>query len=635
MKRRICLFVLLAIASLVSIGAAATSRPLEQAPNTWVKRSPLAGTPASPRLGYEGAVVWDGRHGVLIRYGGHNQGGGGEQGSEVWTYEPLTAKWTLKEPNLSPPGLCCAQQHIFEPLSGRYVRFASFSGSHGWQWWREIYLNDSPVWTYDLETNLWRDMRPVPAPHVSPLRCASWDSDAQVIVVFGGEGNQEGTLVYDPYANTWTRKHPSRRPEFRSGGNMAYGARAKLHVLFGAQFTDDPLTWAYDLPKDEWRELTTDGLPPTNQNDAVLAYDAANGVVVALIKVSQGKEEKETHRIETWALNTAENRWTKMNPNVEPDPSGNRVRVLAFVPEFGLTFLENCTHPPHAAREQQIWTYCYGRPKEPPAVAPARTKRTQPRIVEDVTASVLSTSSVVLSWPSSPDPNLGRYVVERAPVEVWSEDQLVRLKKNTPPLAEPSVGAIAKIGAFARIGEPVPAKGEVKAYTFADSIDLTKPALVAGEPSFDRKMYDEQLDRGGKPYRFAVYAYRVRAVNAAGEESGPSPYVLTIPSSPQWLFSKEDGKSGRLKWAANPEQAIQGYRVYRLDGRYDNEPVSRLTAEPISATTFTDATAGDKTRRYYVVAVDAIGQEGYPSSPVWFDREWKQYYKPFIGEWHQ
>lgn len=28
----------------------------------------------------------DARHHVLLRYGGHNQEGGGEQGTEVWTY---------------------------------------------------------------------------------------------------------------------------------------------------------------------------------------------------------------------------------------------------------------------------------------------------------------------------------------------------------------------------------------------------------------------------------------------------------------------------------------------------------------------------------------------------------------------
>jgi hypothetical protein len=52
---------------------------LSQPANTWVKRTPLSTTPVSPRLGYEGACVWDSRHRVVIRYGGHNQGGGGEQ----------------------------------------------------------------------------------------------------------------------------------------------------------------------------------------------------------------------------------------------------------------------------------------------------------------------------------------------------------------------------------------------------------------------------------------------------------------------------------------------------------------------------------------------------------------------------
>ncbi|MBI2948332.1 MAG: hypothetical protein HYY23_11865, partial [Verrucomicrobia bacterium] len=45
--------------------------------------------------------------------------------------------------------------------------------------------------------------------------------------------------------------------------------------------------------------------------------------------------------------------------------------------------------------------------------------------------------------------------------------------------------------------------------------------------------------------------------------------------------------------------------------------------------------AGKTARRYYVVAVDALGQEGFPSSPVWFEREWKRFYLPFTGEWHQ
>jgi hypothetical protein len=119
------------------------------------------------------------------------------------------------------------------------------------------------------------------------------------------------------------------------------------------------------------------------------------------------------------------------------------------------------------------------------------------------------------------------------------------------------------------------------------------------------------------------------------EESGPSPAFFTIPSSPQHVFSREEGSTCQLKWAANPEQKLAGYRVYRMDGRWDKDPVSRLTTEPIASTTYADASAGKSSRRYYLVAVDAIGQEGFPSSPVWHSREWQTFYKPFVGEWHQ
>lgn len=166
--------------------------------NTWVKQTPLEGRPVSPRLGYEGNCVGYARAGVLLRYGGHNQRGGGEPGSEVWTLDPGSWTWTLKEPNTSPPGVCCVQQNAYDSSRGVYLRFPSFSGSHGWQWLREIWLNDATVWAYELETSRWRNRRPLPAPHMAPLRCASWDADCEVVVIFGGEGSREGTLVYDP-----------------------------------------------------------------------------------------------------------------------------------------------------------------------------------------------------------------------------------------------------------------------------------------------------------------------------------------------------------------------------------------------------------------------------------------------------
>ena len=94
-----CTYVLRGILATAAILPASFAAVLDQPANTWVKRRPRADAPPSPRLGYEGACVWDATHRVLVRYGGHNQGGGGAQYSEVWTFDPCTATWTLKLPS--------------------------------------------------------------------------------------------------------------------------------------------------------------------------------------------------------------------------------------------------------------------------------------------------------------------------------------------------------------------------------------------------------------------------------------------------------------------------------------------------------------------------------------------------------
>ncbi|HZE99808.1 MAG TPA: hypothetical protein VE981_22570 [Planctomycetota bacterium] len=673
--------------ALALFGLAAQDPAPEHPLNSWVKRTPLEKTPTSPRLGYEGDCVWDPGHRVILRYGGHNQGGGGEQHSDLWTCEPFSGTWTLKEPNLSPPGVCCAQQNLFDPVQGRYLRFPAFSGSHGWQWQREIYMNQSSVWSYDLDANLWRNLRPYPTVPLAPLRCASWDSEYEVAVVFGGEGSSAGTLVYDPYANTWTGTKPARQPAFRSGGNMTYDAARRVHILFGSQFGDEPSTWSYDLRLNEWSDLKPATSPPTKENDAVLKYDAVARVVVAIVKKSEGKDEEAKHELQTWTYDAAANEWTRRNPGREPDRTGNRCRVLMAAPELNLIFLENCPGKP---REQQIWSWrtSQGKPAPAPVALKVKTEtdaatltwapqdqpvtvlrgsgerawevefeevakvpagegrwrdtglrpgtlyhyklsvpslraRTQPRPPDNVVVSAAAGGQAEVSWTRSPEEDAVGYVVESAEVDVATDDQLLRLKARTPPLEKPAVGMITAVGPFVR-------SPRVKELSMKVS-----PAAVGGSPLYKKVLGKDDYDPKGAAYPLKVHAYRVRAVNSLGVESGPSAAVLSIPSSPQNLFAKEEGTTCLLKWQANPESGIKGYRVYRMDGRYDKEPVTRLTPDPIPGLTFSDPDAGKKSRRYYVVAVDSLGQEGSPSSPVWFDREWKSFYLPFIGPWHQ
>ncbi|MBN9517217.1 hypothetical protein J0H58_01650 [bacterium] len=729
--------------ALVLLTPAADPPPFaDQPPHTWVKRSPRPGGPPSPALGYEGSLVWDAKHKRVIRFAGHNQGGGGEQNAETWSFDPLTAKWELKESNTSPPGACCNQQNVFDAHQGRFLRFPAFSGSHGWQWFREIYLSNSTAWSYDLGENRWRDRRPLPAPRVAPLRCASWDSEYQVGVVFGGEGSNEGTLVYDPYTNTWHRLGPATQPEPRSGGNMAYDAANRLHVLFGSQFGTDPATWTFDLARNEWRAHRAEGGPPADRSDPVMAYDHAARQVVAVVRTidrTDGKEIAGGH-VETWAFDAAAKAWAKRNPPREPDGWSNRSRVMVAMPELNALLLESVVNPTQRVkgvdREQQMWTYRLGEPKAPAVPVPVGLRvraeakaavvewdgprgadvetyllfrgdgptpwqaeykliatkgalererrfarddreyrvrdegagdrpvfykvkavakagestftpveRAQPRMPDDVHTTVVDAKRVTVWWLPK---GAGRYVVERAPVEVYSDDQIKRLKTDTDPLDEPSVGAVARIGRFERLTkEPITEwigqearAGSTWAFFNDTTVDLTKHAPDAFDAASEavRRYPADQLDPAGKPYRFAVYAYRVRAVDALGVESGPSAWALTIPPAVEDVFAKESGTTCELKWRGMARDYVSGYRVYRMEGPRANGPgqkVTRLTPGPVNTFTFTDRGATADTNRYWVVAVDRLGQEGIPSAPAWSNRQFRAFYRPFTGEWHQ
>ena len=296
--------------------------------------------------------------------------------------------------------------------------------------------------------------------------------------------------------------------------------------------------WAYDLAKDEWRDLNPAVQPPTKQNDPVLAYDAAHQVVVALVRVvdkRQGDQLLGGH-LETWAYDAGKNTWTAMKPPREPDGWASRRRVLTAVPDQQLLLMEAYANPsdrmPGVDREQQIWTYRYGpvqpaRVPQPPTGLTVATREgrravlswqpvpeawmyriyqggvdvlpwhvdlkpvatvespattwtdfgpirpgvhyyavravtkdgresdqsitvpTQPRIVEDAVVSVLSVSKIHLAWKPPPQEDIA--ITSIADVQVFSDDEILRLKKDTPPLPEPSVGAVRAIGPFQRL----------------------------------------------------------------------------------------------------------------------------------------------------------------------------------------
>jgi hypothetical protein len=213
----------------------------------------------------------------------------------------------------------------------------------------------------------------------------------------------------------------------------------------------------------------------------------------------------------------------------------------------------------------------------------------------------------MVTWSARPARDIVGYNLYRgvASVRTVKKGSPGAWRDNDPEYAEPFIVQVLDITEEKKLNA-----SPLTETRFADDVDLTRKGPSSGD------------------YRYAVHAYVVRAVNRLGTESGPSPYALTIPAEPLNVLCREQGDVAELRWDPSAESGVTGYHVYKLEGTW---VISRVTDSPIRETTFRHRPGAGPTR-YWVVAVDALGQEGQPSSPAWFGHSHQGFYE---GEWHQ
>jgi subtilase family serine protease/fibronectin type 3 domain-containing protein len=109
-----------------------------------------------------------------------------------------------------------------------------------------------------------------------------------------------------------------------------------------------------------------------------------------------------------------------------------------------------------------------------------------------------------------------------------------------------------------------------------------------------------------------LYTLRIKATDAADNTSEKmTEYVVdtTPPAIPTGLtFEVVSGNEVHLSWNANTEADLAGYHVYRDGGR--------LTADPITNTTFIDSAVLEGRHQYTISATDHAGWESDPTEAV-------------------
>lgn len=237
-------------------------------------------------------------------------------GASVWAYDPdRDTRIRMGDPPVGTWG----PQPVYDPVSGLLFIFVFDPGRS------EIRPERSEMWTYDVDTDTWRQidqrgvvpLSPASAP-AAPL--LAYDASADRIVLFFGDECGEGiiaqpcagdrTFEFDPRSHTWSEAHTDS-PDLQLGAWVAprnlitYDEANERTVIFvrGTVAT-------YDATADEW-EIVFDARRADrsllDRNHAPIVYDPVNERIVVI-----GGEGGGEHGIDVWAFDLSTREWIQL-----------------------------------------------------------------------------------------------------------------------------------------------------------------------------------------------------------------------------------------------------------------------------------------------------------------------------------
>ncbi len=630
----------------------------DQEPNTWVLRSwPIDFDDMRVcNTSYEAGQVFDESTGKVVKWGSHGQRCDSPQLSETWLYDAETNEWTESNSPVSPFGMCGTWGLTYDRANRCVISVQAHGAHHGWQWiWGRASRTSVP-WVYFGEQDRWVPVRsPMPNPGPRGFCPLVYHDRAQVALLFRGQwgwGNPNAVWVYDAYTNTWTeRPAASPRPGGTSNPGWVYLPEQDRVLRTGGSWGDPTnQTWLYDIEENTWTDLEAEGDPPVFRQP--VNYDPATGTVVAW-QIRTGDEPA------TWQYDPEANRWARlatpqgMNPRYFSVDMAYDNRHNVYVLNGGLL---NWWTDHIAIRE--TWTY-----KLPPGDPPAQPELAEPENVE----VQVRDGEAVLTWDAvrradgynvysgvGENPwnvefsRVGTLETDRtfrqdAPAEgeiafyyvtavrgdeESSRSLTVRTQPRFPLTATASVrpdrtvevewdeSASPDVVGYNVYAATVRVGGAHNSNAFRDYESVEK---LNEQPVQGTRFHDDR-ELGG-PTSFVsheVRDYLIRAVNANGVESGPS-VARTLPGSvPRVKATVQPDGSTLVTWEDVPEKHIQGYAVYRMDEFRHTMPI-RITPHPVQGTSFVDwcESRDAERRRYYVVAINALGERGEPSIGAW------------------
>jgi len=206
-----------------------------------------------------------------------------------------------------------AHSMTFDPYNGVAVIFGGFAMSGGWH-----HLGDT--WIYSYTENSWTSLTLSSSPSTRSNHAMVYCNETNEIILYGGQGpaaNPTDTWSFACETQTWSQVVTATNPGVHHSLAMAYDSQENVVILFGG-FGDDGLerddTWKFDCETREWTELHPSTAPLARYGH-VMVYDES----IHLIVLTSGNTATQGHQCDTWVYNTTANTWTQLAPIGIPD----------------------------------------------------------------------------------------------------------------------------------------------------------------------------------------------------------------------------------------------------------------------------------------------------------------------------
>jgi peptide/nickel transport system permease protein len=245
----------------------------------------------SPRTNH--SMAYDSINERIVLFGGFD----GLLNDETWIYDPVTQIWTKIDTDPHPSARA-GHSMTFDSNNGNVILFGGVIDD-----WVNPRSNET--WTFDVSTNTWTLMSPPTPPEARAFSAMSYDTDAGMAVLFGGDRNSSETWTYA--GGDWTQMTPLSQPSDRFGHAMVYDTTSRVTVLFGGSDNGSE-TWTYDSTLDDW-SVRSPTQNPSSRMFHAMVYDNANNQVV-LFGGDSGWQE-------SWTYDVGGD-WTELAPISSP-----------------------------------------------------------------------------------------------------------------------------------------------------------------------------------------------------------------------------------------------------------------------------------------------------------------------------